>query len=188
MRPYRETIEPMERFRLAPNRSGAGNVLSRLAALIFALTLGVAAPCNAGFYSPLIGPRIPVRLMLQAVTVEVQHGHESVFEGLHDFREALSAGIECGSIEELDSFDGRIEFFDSKRLALSDDRSVEIRPFDRDLPGRLRLILAQQFSDSTESEVLTIRLDHQVGFEQGFATVPLEGERQFLAVAVELRR
>ncbi len=188
MRPYRETREPMERFRLAPNWSGAGNVLSRLAALIIALTLGVAAPCNAGFYSPLIATRIPVRLMLHAVAVEVQRGHESVFEGLHDFRKTLSLGIKSGSIEELDSFNGRIEFFDSKRLALSGDRSVEIRPFDRDLPGRLRLILAQQFSGSTESEVLTIRLDHQAGFEEGFAIVPLEGERQFLAVAVELRR
>lgn len=126
--------------------------------------------------------------MVQAVAVEVQPGPENAFASLDDFRKALSAGTESGWFEQFGSFHGRIKFFEGKKLALPEGGSVEIRPRDRSLPGRLRVVVAEKFGDRTESEFLTIRLDRQVGFEEGYAVVPLEGERRFLALAVELRR
>ena len=101
----------------------------------------------------------------------------------------MSTGTDNGWVEELDSFHGRVKFFGAKRLTLPAGDSIEIRPRDRDLPGRVRLVVAQRFADGTEAEeVLTIRLDHRVGFEEGYAVVPLGGEGRFLTVAVELRR
>ena len=160
----------------------------RLAPFVMALTLGVPASSQAVFYGPSIAPYKPTRIVLQAVTVEVQPGHEGAFASQYDFRDGLQAGTKNGWVEELDSFHGRIKFFEKKRLALPEGGSVEIRLRDRDLPGRLRLVVAERFGDRTEAEVVTIRLDRRVGFEEGYGVVPLEGERRFLALAVELRR
>ena len=154
----------------------------RLALFVMALTLGVPASSEAVIYGPSITPHKSTRIVLQAVAVEVQPGHESAFALLHDFRDGLSAGTESGWVEELDSFHGRLKFFESKRLALPEGGSVEIRLHDSDLPGRVRFVVAKRFGDRTESEILTIRLDRRVGFEEGYAVVPLEDERRFLAL------
>ena len=160
----------------------------RIAPFVMALALGLPASSDA-FYGPLLGPHKTTRLLLQAVVVELQPGHENALASLTDFRDTLSAAAEIGWVEELDSFHGRVTFFDSKRLTLPEGGSVEIRPRDRDLPGRLRLVVAKRSADRPDSEeVLTIRLDRRVGFEEGYAVVRLEGEGRFLALAVELRR
>lgn len=160
----------------------------RIAPIVIALALGVPASSDAVIYGPSVTARTPIRILLQAVAVEVQPGHERAFATLHDFREALSVGAESGWLEELDSFHGRVKFFRGQRLALPDGGSIEIRPHDRDLPGRLRLVVAKRSGDRTESDLVTIRLDRRTGFEEGYAVVSLEGERRFLALAVELRR
>ena len=163
-------------------------MLSRIAPYLLLITLGFSASSSA-FYGPLIAPQKPNRLVLQAVAIELQPGHETALASPNDFRQTLATGTDNGWAEELGAFHGRVEFFGGKQFSLPDGGSIEIRPRDRDLPGRVRFILTQWLADGTNTEeLLTIRLDHRVGFEEGYAVVPLEGKRRFLALAVELRR
>ena len=58
----------------------------RFAPLVMALALGVPASSGAVIYGPSSTPRKSTRIVLQAVVVEVQLGHGSVFAPLGDFR------------------------------------------------------------------------------------------------------
>ncbi len=159
-----------------------------IAPLFIALALGFATPSGA-FYGPMIGQQKPVQLVLQAVAVELQPGHERALASLINFRKTLTAGTDNGWAKKLDSFHGRARYFDAKHLTLPEGGGIEIRPRDGSLPGRVRFVVAQRFADGSDTEqVLTIRLDRRVGFEEGYAVVPLEGDRRYLALAVELRR